>query len=124
MTDTLKPRDRKDVEDAVQWALAESKALEIIGHGSKRAIGRPAHTELTLDLSSLTRGTPYAPDALVLTARAGTPMAEIEALVASRNQELAFEPMDYAPLLGGARGPGTRGGGLAANASVTRRLQS
>ena len=38
MTSLLKPRDAKDVEAAVQWALAESKALEIVGHGSKRAI--------------------------------------------------------------------------------------
>jgi glycolate oxidase FAD binding subunit len=124
MTDTLKPRDRKDVEDAVQWALAESKALEIIGHGSKRAIGRPAQTDLTLDLSGLTGVTLYEPDELVLTARAGTPMAEIEALVASRNQELAFEPMDYAPLLGGARGRGTLGGALAANLSGPRRIKA
>ena len=41
MTDTLKPRDAKDVEEAVRWALAEGKTLEIVGHGSKRAIGRP-----------------------------------------------------------------------------------
>ena len=42
MTDILKPRDPADVEAAVQWALAEKKALEIVGQGSKRAIGRPA----------------------------------------------------------------------------------
>jgi len=41
MTQTLKARDAKDVENAVQWALGNEKTLEIIGHGSKRAIGRP-----------------------------------------------------------------------------------
>ena len=41
MTDTLKPRDAKEVEFAVQWALAEGKALEVIGQGSKRD-DRPA----------------------------------------------------------------------------------
>ncbi len=41
MTDTLKPRDAKDVEAAVHWALADGKALEMVGHGSKRA-HRPA----------------------------------------------------------------------------------
>src|SRR5947208_2901457 len=56
MTDTLKPRDGKDVEDAVRGALAEAKSLEIVGHGSKRAIGRPAQTEPGYDLSKLMAG--------------------------------------------------------------------
>src|SRR3954453_11102588 len=112
MTDTLQPRDDKDVEDAVQWALANEKALEIVGHGSKRAIGRPAQTDLTLDLSGLTGITLYEPEELVLSAKAGTPLAEIEALVAASHQMLAFEPMDYGPVLGGAAGRGTLGGTL------------
>ena len=95
MTDTLRPRDAKDVEAVVQWALAEGKTLEIVGHGSKRAIGRPAQTDLTLDLSALTGVTLYEPEELVLSAKAGTPLAEIEALLAANGQQLAFEPMDY-----------------------------
>jgi glycolate oxidase FAD binding subunit len=59
-----------------------------------------------------------------LTARAGTPIAEIEALVASRGQQLAFEPMDYAPLLGSGTGGGTIGGVLAANLSGPRRIKA
>ncbi len=51
MTDVLKARDARDVETAVQWALGEGKALEIAGQGTKRAIGRPAQTDFTLDLS-------------------------------------------------------------------------
>src|SRR5262245_44843500 len=118
MTDALKPCDGKDVENAVQWALAEAKSLEVVGHGSKRAIGRPAQSDLTLDLSALTGVTLYEPEELVLSARAGTPLAEIEALVASRGQQLAFEPMDMAPILGGRpAGRGTIGGMLATNLS-------
>lgn len=124
MTDTLTPRDGKDVEDAVRWALAESKALEIVGHGSKRAIGRPAQTDMTLDLSGLSGVTLYEPEELVLTARAGTPIAEIEALVESKGQQLAFEPMDYGPLFGGTPGRGTIGGVLAANVSGPRRIKA
>ena len=88
MTDTLKPRDAKDVEAAVHWALAEGKALEIVGQGTKRAIGRPAQTDLTLDLSGLTGVTLYEPEELVLSAKAGTPIAEIEALVAAKASSL------------------------------------
>ena len=81
MTDTLKPRDAKEVEDAVRWALGNDKALEVAGQGTKRAIGRPSQTDLTLDLSGFTGVTLYEPAELVLSAQAGTPLAEIEALL-------------------------------------------
>ncbi len=124
MSDTLKPRDGKDVEAAVQWALAEGRALELVGQGSKRALGRPAQTDLTLDLSGLSGVTLYEPEELVLSAKAGTPLAEIEALVAANAQQLAFEPMDYAPILGAVAGRGTIGGALAANLSGPRRVKA
>src|SRR5207237_1439143 len=81
MTDTLKARDAKDVENAVQWALGEGKALEILGHGSKRAIGRPPQPDVVLDLSALSGVLLYEPEELVLSAKAGTPIAEIEVKV-------------------------------------------
>jgi glycolate oxidase FAD binding subunit len=124
MADNLKPRDAKDVEAAVQWALAGSKALELMGRGSKRAIGRPAQTDLTLDLSALIGVTLYEPEELVLSAKAGTPLAEIEALVAAKGQQLAFEPMDYGPILGGSAGRATIGGALATNLSGPRRVKA
>ena len=124
MTDTLKPRDAKDVENAVQWALAESKALEVVGRGSKRALGRPGQTDVTLDLSGLSGVTLYEPEELVLSARAGTSMTEIEALVASKKQQLEFEPMDYGPLLGQPDGAGSLGGAIAANLAGPRRIKS
>ena len=124
MTDVLKARDAKDVEAAVQWALAEGKPLELVGQGSKRALGRPAQTDLTLDLSGLSGVTLYEPEELVLSAKAGTPLATIEALIASKGQQLAFEPMDYEPILGGAAGRGTIGGVLAANLSGPRRIKA
>jgi len=124
MADTLRPRDAKDVEAAVQSALAGGKTVEIVGHGSKRAIGRPAQTDLTLDLFALAGVTLYEPDELVLSAKAGTPLAEIETLLAANNQQLAFEPMDYAAVLGGVAGRGTIGGALAANISGPRRIKA
>jgi glycolate oxidase FAD binding subunit len=124
VTDPFKPRDAKDVEDAVQQALGASKALEIAGHGSKRALGRPAQTDLTLDLSGLSGVTLYEPEELVLSAKAGTPLRDIEALVAANGQMLAFEPMDYGPILGSATGDGTIGGTIAANLSGPRRIKA
>src|SRR3984957_4915156 len=124
MADTLKPRDAAEVEQAIRSALADGKTLEVVGHGTKRAIGRAAQWDATLDLAALTGVTLYEPEELVLSARAGTPLAEIEALVASSKQELAFEPMDYGPLLGTAAGAATIGGVLAANLSGPRRIKA
>jgi glycolate oxidase FAD binding subunit len=124
MTDTAKPRDAKEVEDAVRWALSHDKTLDVIGRGSKHALGRPSQTDLTLDLSALSGVTLYEPQELVLSAKAATPIAEIEALLAASNQELTFEPLDYGPLLGGAPGSGTLGGVIAANLSGPRRIKA
>ncbi len=124
MTDALKPRDAKDVQDAVQWALSGGKTLEVIGRGSKRALGRPSQSDLTLDLSGLSGVTLYEPEELVLSAKAGTPIAEIEALVEQRGQQLEFEPMDCGPVLGVDAGAGSLGGALAANLSGPRRIKS
>ena len=122
--DSLKPRDAKDVEDAVNWAVAEEKTLDIVGHGSKRGIGRPAQSDVTLELAALSGVTLYEPEELVLSARAGTPIAQIERLVADSGQELAFEPMDVGPLFGGLQDAGTIGGVIAANLSGPRRIKA
>ena len=124
MTDTLKPRDAKEVEEAVRWALGDDKALELVGQGSKRAIGRPSQTDFTLDLSGLSGVTLYEPEELVLSVKAGTPLTEIEKLLDDNGQRLDFEPMDYGPLLGGAAGQGTIGGAIAANLSGPRRIKA
>ena len=124
MNDVITPKDVKSVEQTVQWALAEGKTLEIVGSGSKQAIGRPTQTDLTLSLHALAGVTLYEPDELVLSARAGTPLAEIEALLAANVQQLAFEPMDCGPILGDAAGRGTIGGTLASNFSGPRRLKA
>ena len=84
--------------------------------GADRARHRPCRKRTGITL--------YEPEELVLSARAGTPLAEIEALLAEHRQELAFEPMDYGPLLGGEAGRGTIGGTLMANLSGPRRIKA
>lgn len=121
---TFTPSTPEDVLAAVRWAVAEETPLEIVGRGSKRGIGKPLQTEHTLDLSGLTGVTLYEPEELVLSARAGTPMAELEKLLADNGQEFAFEPIDYGPLLGGAQNDGSIGGTLAANLAGPRRLKA
>jgi glycolate oxidase FAD binding subunit len=122
MSDHLKPADAKAVEQAVQWVLSEGKTIEIVGAGSKQSIGRPTQTDVTLDLSGLTGITLYEPEELVLSARAGTPLKEIAAALESKRQQLAFEPLNCGPVLGGAADSGTIGGALATNLSGPRRI--
>lgn len=119
---TFIPGTSAEVHEIVRWAAAEETPLEVIGHGTKQGIGRPVQAEHTLDLSRLAGVTLYEPEELVLAARAGTPLAEVEALLARHGQRLAFEPMDYGPLLGGKAGRGTLGGVLGANLSGPRRI--
>jgi len=124
MSADIKARNAAEVEQVVQWALADGKALEIVGRGSKRTIGRAAQWDATLDLSGLSGITLYEPAELVLSAKAGTPLAEIETLLAGSAQELAFEPADYGPLLGVPPGAGTIGGVISANLSGPRRVKT
>ncbi len=121
---TLAPENNDEVVAAVRWALAEGAPLEVLGHGSKRDIGRPVQAEHGLDLARLTGITLYEPAELVLSAKAGTPLQDIQNLLAENGQQLAFEPMDYGPLLGGQPGRSTIGGVLASNLSGPRRLKA
>lgn len=107
---------------AVAWAAAEETPLEVVGTGTRRAIGRPAQAAHTLDLSGVSGIVLYEPEELVLSARAGTPRAEIEAALAEAGQTLAFEPVDTGPLLGRAAGEGTIGGIFATGLSGPRRI--
>ncbi|MFG1247218.1 glycolate oxidase subunit GlcE [Xanthobacter flavus] len=122
MSDIIAARDEQEVAEAVRTALGAGKTLEVRGHGSQQALGRPSQTDLTLDLSALSGVTLYEPEELVLSARAGTPRADIEEMVAARGQMLAFEPMDTGPLLGGTAGRGTLGGMFAVNLAGPRRI--
>lgn len=123
MATVLRPENAGQVRDAVAWAVSEETPFEVIGGGSKRAIGRPGNASHTLDLSALRGITLYEPEELVLSAGPGTPMAEVNAALAERNQELAFEPPDYGPLLGLEEGAGTLGGVIAANLAGPRRIK-
>ncbi|WIM13201.1 glycolate oxidase subunit GlcE [Enhydrobacter sp.] len=124
MSGTIKPRDASELRQAVEWALNEGATLEILGAGSKRALGKPTKCDHVLDMSGINGIVDYAPEELVITLRAGTSMREVEALLAQRNQMLAFEPPDLGPLLGGPPSTGTLVGALMGNFAGPRRLSA
>ena len=92
--------------------------LRITGGGTRGPNGQPGEP---LSVAGLAGITLYEPGALTLVAKAGTPLAEIEAALDAEGQRLAFEPMDHRPLLGTSGDP-TLGGAVAANASGPRRI--
>lgn len=103
--------------------IAQGQPSEIIGSGTKKALGRPTQSNSILDMSAFKGVSLYEPDELVLEAGAGTSLAEIENLLAKNNQQLAFEPPDYAKLLG-SNNNGTLGGLIACGLSGPRRIKA
>jgi glycolate oxidase FAD binding subunit len=100
--------------DRIRDAAAHRKPLRIRGSGSKDFYGESLQGEL-LDTRGHSGITSYEPSELVVTARGGTPLAELEAALAEKGQCLAFEP----PRFASADGPmgGTVGGMVAAGLS-------
>lgn len=96
----------------IQAAHAAHTPLLIQGGGSKSFYGNPCAGEV-LDTRTLIGIVDYQPKELVLSARAGTPLNEIEAALAQHNQMLAFEPSHF--------GPATLGGCVATGLSGPRR---
>ncbi len=126
----LAPADEAAVAAAVAEAAAAREPLAIEGRGTKRALLRPVQAARTLSTRNLTGITLYRPTELVIAARAGTPLPEIEAALAEKGQMLAPEPPDTRALFGVAPGgagygseePATIGGIVAANLSGPRRI--
>lgn len=110
-------------ETALAATIAGGLPSEIVGSGSKKALGRSTQSNSILDMSGFKGISLYEPDELVLEAGAGTPMSEIEKLLAKNNQQLAFEPPDYSKLLGSKKS-GTLGGLIACGLSGPRRIKA
>ena len=95
--------------DQIQAAAAATAPLRMAGGGTKAFLA-PQPQGAVLDTRSFTGITSYEPSELVVTVRAGTPLAELEAALAEKNQCLPFEPPRFAP-------GGTVGGLVAAGLS-------
>jgi glycolate oxidase FAD binding subunit len=121
MTVALAPATEDEVAAAVREASAAGEALAIAGGASRAGLGHPVRAARDLSTHKLTGVTLYEPAELVLSARAGTPLAEVEGLLRQNGQRLIFEPMDHRPLYKTVGEP-TIGGVAAANVSGPRRI--
>ena len=103
----------QDLQAQVQQALANKTPLRIVGGDSKAFLGNRSEDNI-LDVSAHQGIISYEPTELVITARSGTPLKEIENILMAQNQMLAFEPPHYGDTA-------TLGGTIACNLSGPRR---
>ena len=97
--------------ERVRETTASKRALRLRGGGSKDFYGQALEGEL-LDTRAYSGIVAYEPSELVITARCGTALAEVEAAMRERGQQLAFEPPHYgAATVGGAVATGLSGPG-------------
>ncbi len=110
------PETVEELAETIGFAAAANETVEVIGNATKRGMGRPVNAAHTLAMAKFSGVLLYEPEELVLSARAGTPLSEIENLLAANHQQLAFEPPHY--------GEQTIGGVIAAGLSGPRRIQA
>ena len=120
---TFRPRTAEQVREVVEWAASRGQPVEIIGSGSKRAIGNIMDVQHRLDMSGLAKVHLFEPEELVVSAGPGMPVRDMEKQLAGAGFEFAFEPPDLSHLLG-VKSAGTLGGMVASNLAGPRRLKA
>jgi glycolate oxidase FAD binding subunit len=118
----MRPIDERELSSLLAEATAAKTPLEVTGAGSKQQIGRPMQTAANISTKALRGIALYEPSEMVMAARSGTPIGQVETALAEKGQMLAFEPLDLGPLTGGEAGQGTIGAAFATNFSGARRV--
>ncbi len=110
------------VIDFVRAARADAAPFEIVAGGTRRTVGRPLGNLPLLDVSGLSGILKYEPEELIITAAPATPLAEINAVLAQKNQRLGFDPADWSKLLK-SNGVATLAGAASCDASGSGKLR-
>jgi glycolate oxidase FAD binding subunit len=108
----------------VNQALLSNTTLEIVGTRARRGFGAPVEAQAVIDLSALNGIVDYQPEELVITLGPGTLMSELQALLLTRRQMLAFEPPDFGSLWGLPPGLGSIGGCAMVGRGGARRISA
>jgi len=123
VNETYYPPGEEDLASLVKQAADQMMPVEICGNRTKRWIGRPMQVATRISTSEISGVTLYEPTELVLSAKAGTPLSEIESLLEQNGQEFAFEPNLWDRLVANqSNGAPTIGGVVATNSSGPRRI--
>ena len=113
----LRPESEEALQEVVRTALARQTPLEVLGGGTKRDYGPAAVASRSLSTTALRGIVDYQPAELMIVLRPGTPIEEVNTLLASENQTLAFEPPQWNP-------KATIGGVIGCNLSGPRRFKA
>jgi len=119
----MRPVDEREFSRLLAEASATSTPIALAGAGTKAGVGRPMNATTHLSTRALRGITLYEPNEMVMSARSGTSLAQIEDALSARRQMLAFEPIGLAYLAGGEAADGTIGGIFATNLSGARRIR-
>lgn len=121
MMDMLLPTSEIEAADIIRDHAEARRALAIFGGNTRSGFGNRVEAEAALSSRAITGIVAYNPAEMVMTVKAGTPVAEVEAALSAADQMMAFEPMDHRAVMGTAGEP-TIGGIFAANVSGPRRF--
>ncbi len=117
----LCPQTEAEACDIVRDHAARSAPLAVCGGNTRAGFGNAVAAETVLSSRATAGITAYNPAEMVMTAKAGTPVEDVQAALAENGQMLAFEPADHRAAMG-TEGEPTIGGVFAANVSGPRRF--
>lgn len=122
--DMFAPKTEDELQKTLVESFEETIPLEIVGKGTKRGWGHPVKAETKLSCQNLSGILVYEPEELVISAKAGTPLVDIEAALAEQGQYLAFEPSHFEAVFQTDPLGATIAGILGSNLSGPRRFLS
>jgi glycolate oxidase FAD binding subunit len=121
--DAEAPADEAEAGEIVRAAARDGVKLDIAGGGTRSGLGRTREGGKRLSTTRLSGVVFHEPAEMTISARAGTPLKEVEAALAAHEQMLPFEPIDHRAIYSSGGEP-TIGGLVAANASGPRRISA
>ncbi len=110
--DHIAPADIDELASTLRHATEKSAMVQVVGGGTRQGYGAPPPPDIVLDMSRLSGVEAWDPDDLTVTLGAGTPVAELEAMLAARSQTAVLPEVP---------GRSTVGGVIAAGVSSLRR---
>ena len=114
--------DEAGIAAQIGAAHAAGEPVWVCGGQSKAGLLRPVQAGRTVSARGLVGMTLYSPSELILSARAGTLVSEVEAALAEQGQHMIAEPPDFSQMFGAPAASQTMGGLVGTNLSGPRRI--